>query len=216
MSSKRAGRRDRGHAYDEPQSIWTTVPVALLHLVITQTGVLHQSPRTPSAMPGLIALSTSDSRLDEKRLHFATRQPHLRARCNSAVRRRRWRRSWRTRLRARPTTPIPGSLRSSGPTRDASAGHWDDEGWARRSGLVMGFDTHMIAGSRACPPSTRLTHPTITNQTSPHYAGALGVPGRRAEVRRRACRSPAWPSRSRPSKGQGGGSTTSQRRMLAR
>ena len=124
-------------------------------------------------MPGLIALSTSDSRLDEKRLHFATRQPHLRARCNSAVRRRRWRRSWRTRLRARPTTPIPGSLRSSGPTRDASAAHWDDEGWARRSGLVMGFDTHMIAGSRACPPSTRLTHPTITSQTSPHYAGAL-------------------------------------------
>jgi hypothetical protein len=40
----------------------------------------------------------------------------------------------------------------------------------------MGFDTHMIAGSRACPSSTRLTHPTITNQTSPHFAEALGTP----------------------------------------
>jgi hypothetical protein len=32
-----------------------------------------------------------------------------------------------------------------------------------RSGLVMGFDTYMIAGSRACSTSTRPTHPTITN-----------------------------------------------------
>ncbi len=31
----------------------------------------------------------------------------------------------------------------------------------------------MIAGGRACPSSTRLTHPTITNQTSPHFAEAL-------------------------------------------
>jgi hypothetical protein len=46
---------------------------------------------------------------------------------------------------------------------------------ARWSGLVMGFDNHMIAGSRACSTSTtRPTHPTITNQTSPHYAEALG------------------------------------------
>jgi hypothetical protein len=37
----------------------------------------------------------------------------------------------------------------------------------------MGFDTHMIAGSRACSTSTRLTHSTITNQTSPHFAEAL-------------------------------------------
>ena len=44
---------------------------------------------------------------------------------------------------------------------------------ARRSGLVMGFDTHMIAGSRACPSCTRLTHPTIANQTSRHFAEAL-------------------------------------------
>jgi hypothetical protein len=44
---------------------------------------------------------------------------------------------------------------------------------ARRSGLVMGFDTHMIADGRACSTSIRLTHPTITNQTSPHFAEAL-------------------------------------------
>jgi len=40
----------------------------------------------------------------------------------------------------------------------------------------MGLDTHMIAGSRACSTSTRLTHPTITNQTSPHFAEALPTP----------------------------------------
>jgi hypothetical protein len=34
---------------------------------------------------------------------------------------------------------------------------------ARRSGLVMGWDTHMIAGSRACSTSTRPIHLTITN-----------------------------------------------------
>jgi hypothetical protein len=41
----------------------------------------------------------------------------------------------------------------------------------------MGLDTHMIAGSRACSTSTRAIHPTITNQTSPHYAEALPVDG---------------------------------------
>jgi hypothetical protein len=46
---------------------------------------------------------------------------------------------------------------------------------ARRSGLVMGLDIHMIAGSRACSTSTRPTHPNITNQTSPHFAEALQV-----------------------------------------
>jgi hypothetical protein len=46
---------------------------------------------------------------------------------------------------------------------------------ARRSGAVMGFDTHMVARSRAC--STRPTHPTITNETSPHYAEALVLVG---------------------------------------
>jgi hypothetical protein len=48
-------------------------------------------------------------------------------------------------------------------------------GQARRSGLVMGLDTHMIAGCRACSTSTRPTHPTITNQSSPHFAEALGA-----------------------------------------
>jgi hypothetical protein len=33
------------------------------------------------------------------------------------------------------------------------------KGQARQSGLVMGFDTHMIAGSRACSHRTRLTAP---------------------------------------------------------
>ena len=37
----------------------------------------------------------------------------------------------------------------------------------------MGLDTHMIAGSRACSISIRLTHSTITSQSSPHYAEAL-------------------------------------------
>ena len=40
---------------------------------------------------------------------------------------------------------------------------------ARRSGLVMGFDTHMIAGGRACSTSI----PPTTSQTSPHFAEAL-------------------------------------------
>jgi hypothetical protein len=32
----------------------------------------------------------------------------------------------------------------------------------------------IIAGGRACSTSTRLTHPVITNQTSPHFAETLG------------------------------------------
>ena len=56
-------------------------------------------------MPGLIALSTSDSCLDGKQLHFAIRRRHLRARCNSA----------HIRLIHRPSIPDgvstwPGSL----------------------------------------------------------------------------------------------------------
>lgn len=48
----------------------------------------------------------------------------------------------------------------------------------------MGFDTHMIAGGRACSTSTRLTHPNITNQTGLHFAEALGAEGLRASVER--------------------------------
>ena len=56
-----------------------------------------------------------------------------------------------------------------------AAGMGDDERAATvvRSGLVMGFDTHMIAGSRACSTCTRPILPTLTSQTSPHYAEAL-------------------------------------------
>jgi hypothetical protein len=47
-------------------------------------------------------------------------------------------------------------------------------GQARRSGLVMGLDTYMIAESHAAPQLPRPHHPTITNETNPHYAEALG------------------------------------------
>ena len=50
------------------------------------------------------------------------------------------------------------------------------KGQARASGLVMGFDTRMIAGVRACFTSTQPITPTITSQTSPHYAEALANP----------------------------------------
>jgi transposase-like protein len=67
------GLRDRSHRPQvSPNATRTEVvgKMALLHLATTQTGVFHQSPETPSAMPRLIALSTSGSRLDGKRLHF--------------------------------------------------------------------------------------------------------------------------------------------------
>jgi hypothetical protein len=50
----------------------------------------------------------------------------------------------------------------------------------RRSGLVMGFDTHMIAGSRARSTSTRPILPITPSQTSRHYAEALGFPPARS------------------------------------
>jgi hypothetical protein len=45
----------------------------------------------------------------------------------------------------------------------------------------MGLDTHMIAGSRACSTPIPPTHPTITNQTSPHFAEALPPSRHRAD-----------------------------------
>jgi hypothetical protein len=39
----------------------------------------------------------------------------------------------------------------------------------------MGFDTHMIAGSRASSTSIQPIRLTITSQTNPHYAEALGA-----------------------------------------
>jgi hypothetical protein len=38
----------------------------------------------------------------------------------------------------------------------------------------MGFDIHMIAGSRACSTFSPATQPNITNQTSPPYAETPG------------------------------------------
>jgi hypothetical protein len=53
---------------------------------------------------------------------------------------------------------------------------------ARRSGLVMGFDTHMIAGSRACPHQLgSLTRPSPARQARtlprPWVGDAAGVAG---------------------------------------
>jgi hypothetical protein len=43
-----------------------------------------------------------------------------------------------------------------------------------QGGLVHAdLDALTIAGGRACSTSTRLTHPVITNQTSPHFAETL-------------------------------------------
>jgi hypothetical protein len=39
----------------------------------------------------------------------------------------------------------------------------------------MGLDTRMIPGAVPACSSTRLTHATITNQTSSHFAEALRV-----------------------------------------
>jgi len=47
------------------------------------------------------------------------------------------------------------------------------KGQARRSGLVMGLDTHMIAGRRACSRPARPTQPNITNRSNPHYDETL-------------------------------------------
>ena len=43
----------------------------------------------------------------------------------------------------------------------------------RASVLTMGFGQPHIAGNRSRSARPRPTHPTITNQTGPHYAGAL-------------------------------------------
>jgi len=51
------------------------------------------------------------------------------------------------------------------------------KGQARRSGLVMGLDTHMIAGRRACSRPARPTQPNITNRSNPHYDETLGDGG---------------------------------------
>jgi hypothetical protein len=52
------------------------------------------------------------------------------------------------------------------------------KGQARRSGLVMGFDTHMIAGAVPALRPARPTQPNITNRSNPHYDETLAPPGR--------------------------------------
>jgi hypothetical protein len=47
----------------------------------------------------------------------------------------------------------------------------------------MGFDIHMIAGSRAALHSARPTQSNITNQTSPHYGEALDESRRANPIR---------------------------------
>lgn len=55
----------------------------------------------------------------------------------------------------------------------------------------MGFDTHMIAGGRACSTSTQPIHPTTTSETSPHYAEALPQRGDSCPPRHQPRRRPA-------------------------
>jgi hypothetical protein len=47
------------------------------------------------------------------------------------------------------------------------------KGQAQRSGLVMGFDTHMIAGAVPALRPARPTQPNITNRSDPHYDETL-------------------------------------------
>jgi hypothetical protein len=47
------------------------------------------------------------------------------------------------------------------------------KGQARRSGLVMGFDTHMIAGAVPALGPARPTQSNITNRSNPHYDETL-------------------------------------------
>ena len=47
------------------------------------------------------------------------------------------------------------------------------KGQARPSGLVMGFDTHMIAGAVPALRPARPTQPNITNRSNPHYDETL-------------------------------------------
>jgi hypothetical protein len=54
------------------------------------------------------------------------------------------------------------------------------KGQARRSGLVMGFDTHMIAGAVPALRPARPTQPNITNRSNPHYDETLALQGARA------------------------------------
>jgi hypothetical protein len=58
------------------------------------------------------------------------------------------------------------------------------KGQARRSGLVMGFDTHMIAGRRACSSSSPAHAANITNRSNPHYDETLSAEPWTSELQR--------------------------------
>jgi hypothetical protein len=51
----------------------------------------------------------------------------------------------------------------------------NDEGAGTAVGLVMGFDTHMIAGAVPALRPARPTQPNITNRSNPHYDETLGA-----------------------------------------
>jgi hypothetical protein len=70
-----------------------------------------------------------------------------------------------------------GCQRGGALSRWATAGMGEMNRQARSSGGVMGLDTHMIAGSRACSTSIPAQSPDLTNQTNQHFAEALGQSG---------------------------------------
>jgi hypothetical protein len=66
-----------------------------------------------------------------------------------------------------------GCQRGGALSRWATPGMGEMNRQARSSGGVMGLDTHMIAGSRACSTSIPAQSPDLTNQTNQHFAEAL-------------------------------------------
>jgi hypothetical protein len=65
---------------------------------------------------------------------------------------------------AEQVTALVGGQHTGAEPADGQPQQWEMMSrQARRSGLVMDWDTHMIAESRACSTSTRPIHLTITN-----------------------------------------------------
>jgi hypothetical protein len=108
----------------------------------------------------LIALSTSDSRPDRNRLHFAIRLWHLRARCNSAI----------EQAYGRPLEweELPGKKAC----RVADYAEGDVTQTERFDEFIEWF---LDAGTRfrramavACvPPATGVGHPTLSGEKEP-------------------------------------------------
>jgi hypothetical protein len=57
--------------------------------------------------------------------------------------------------------------------RGAEDRRCDATSTSREAPCTPTLDTLVIAGGRVCSASTRLAHPVITNQTSPHFAETL-------------------------------------------